>query len=266
MLNFAANISLMFQEWSLLDRFAAARDAGFAAIEIQFPYEVGPDSLARAKQQSGLEVVLINAPLLSPDHPAGSACRPEQIDRFRASLPLVREYAEALGAKLVNVLAGTLQPGDDPQSCRRILADNLLDADEVLSGAGIGILLEAINPHDVPGYLIDSFEAARAVLQTVPNAALLQLDLYRAGRMGRSLGSVLADWTLPIGHVQFADAPGRNEPGTGSLPLEGDLDLLVDHGYSGWISAEYRPSGPTLSGLEWLPRWQKRYGNARNGE
>jgi hydroxypyruvate isomerase len=260
MLSFAANISLLFQEWELADRFAAARDAGFTAVEIQFPYVADADVLGRARQLSGMEIILINGPRLSPDHPAGSAGRPEQVAAFRESLGRVREYADALGVKQVNFLAGTLDAGNDRDVFEEVLCTNLAAAAEALSADGVSVLLEAINPHDVPGYLVDSFEVARRILKRIPNAARLQLDLYHLARMGRTLAELLDGWDLPIAHVQFADAPGRHEPGTGSLALGDDLDRLVSWGYTGWVAAEYLPSATTTAGLGWLSRWQERYG------
>jgi hydroxypyruvate isomerase len=205
---FAANLSLMFQEYPLLDRFAAAGDAGFTAVELQFPHAYPAAALAKAKEAAGVEMVLINGPVTA-EHPAGVGGRAE-LD-FAVLFAPTLDYVEALRPTFVNVLAGTVAPGE--------ARDDLL-----------------------------------ATLRTI----------YHAARMSLSPAEALAAAYPHVRHVQFADAPGRGEPGSGGLDFLPTLDLLAERGYGGTVAAEYRPSRPTAQTLAWLPAWRARYGAEGN--
>jgi len=255
---FAANLSLLFTERPMLERFAAARTAGFGAVEIQFPYEHDPRQLAAAAFDANVEVVLINAPVIE-SHRFGLACVPELRDAFRSGLDRLAEYAQALGVCRVNLLAG--QAGVDDSTARVTLVDHLLLAAERLDGIA-RVLLEPINALDVPNYLVDGFELAREVIADCEDRVGLQFDVYHAARMGLDPLSELATNLALVGHVQFADAPGRHEPGTGRIEFEPLWTLLDDAGYSGFVSAEYHPSGDTRSSLGWLERWRTGLVNA----
>ncbi|MDB6094504.1 MAG: hydroxypyruvate isomerase [Verrucomicrobia bacterium] len=260
-LRFAANLSLLFNEWPLLDRFAAARDAGFAAVEIQFPYDEDPDALQRAVSQAGVSTVLINAPVLADIHPFGLAGRPELTGLFRTNLQRTLEYAQALGARMVNVLAGCEQNPTNRPYCEDVLVENLLRADEVLRPAGIEVTLEVLNGCDVPGYLLTSYEHADLILNRCAGRVGLQFDIYHAAMMGLDPAEAAARRFPSIKHVQFADAPGRHEPGTGTVRFDDALNVLLASNYTGWISAEYRPVSATLASFAWLDVWRAHYGS-----
>jgi hydroxypyruvate isomerase len=257
---FAANLSLMFQEYPLLDRFAAAGDAGFTAVELQFPHAYPAAALAKAKEAAGVEMVLINGPVTA-EHPAGVGGRAE-LD-FAVLFAPTLDYVEALRPTFVNVLAGTVAPGEARDDLLATLRTNLAHARDRLAPLGATVLVEAINSLDVPGYLIDNFGLAAEVIEAVGGVGL-QFDIYHAARMSLSPAEALAAAYPHVRHVQFADAPGRGEPGSGGLDFLPTLDLLAERGYGGTVAAEYRPSRPTAQTLAWLPAWRARYGAEGN--
>ena len=250
----AANINTLFRELPLLERFEAARSRGFDGVEIQFPYAEPPEALARAALAAHMPVILINAPFVSPDF--GIAGRPELKALFRAQLAQAEEYAEALGARFVHVLAGLLPAEADRERYSSVYEDNLHLAAEVLGPKGVGVLIEPLNPSDVPGYLLGSFDLARSILSRCAPGIGMQFDAYHATRMGLDLVKEL-ERSLPyVRHVQFADVPGRHEPGTGGVSFREMLRTLLDAKYGGWLGAEYFPSGTTDRSLAWLAEWR----------
>ena len=254
MLRFCANLSLLFRELPLLERLAAARAQGFTAVEIQLPYEVPARALATAAAQAGLPIVLINAPLGPEPRSPGTACRREHARSFRESLERAAEYAAGLGVPCVNVLAGVARPQERPD-CLRQLAEHLAVAADVLAGAGARALLEAINPLDVPDYCVPSFELADQVLADSDPRVGLQFDVYHAARMGLEPAQVFAARRARIAHIQFADCPGRHEPGTGTLPFPEIFAAIRRSDYPGWVGAEYHPRGATATSLGWLAQY-----------
>jgi hydroxypyruvate isomerase len=252
---FAANLSLLFREVPLLERFAAARAAGFGTVELQFPYAEPLRDLVAASREAGLGVALINAPV-PPDAPYGLACLAERAAEFRDGLERAVEYATALGAGRINVLAG--QGGDRATGdCRRRLVAALLEAVERVAPSGIEVLLEFLNPADVPGYAVPDLEAVEQVLDACGTRVGLQFDVYHVARAGLDPATALAAVLPRVRHVQFADTPGRHEPGTGVLEFEPIWELLRSAGYGGHVAAEYRPSRTTVETLGWLHDWQR---------
>lgn len=254
----SANLSLLFPELPLLARFEAARAAGFDAVEIQFPYVEPIDALVRARDACGLPVVLINTPN-APDNPSGLACRPERRAAFRAGLAQCAEYAEALGARRINVLAG-VTAGADAADCAAVLAENLVEAAEVLARSDAWALVEFINGHDVPGYAIESPRHALDLVERTGGKLGFLLDAYHLAMVGEDPVAAFDAFGDRVGHIQFADAPGRHEPGTGQAPLEPFMTHLIQHGYAGFVGAEYRPARTTPEGLGWLAAWRARFG------
>lgn len=251
----AANISVLFRELPLLERFAAARDAGFDGVELQFPYAEDAGRLARAADDAGLPVILINAPV-APGYGFGLAGCPEMRDEFRSLLRLTCDYGAVLRVKFVHVLAGLASiPREDSRSWATYI-DNLSYAAEVLNAHGIVTLIEPLNSFDAPDYLLGSFEAAERVLGCCAGRVGLQFDAYHAARMRLDPSEAFKRMARWIRHVQFADSPGRHEPGTGEVRFDALLGALEATQYDGWISAEYLPIGRTLDGLQWLRAWR----------
>jgi hydroxypyruvate isomerase len=252
----AANLSLLFTELPLLERVRAARVAGFDGVEIQFPYAVPAIQLAEALQCAGLPLVLINLPAgdLMAGGP-GLACVPERQTEFDAALQEALTYAAMLRPLKVNVLAGRLEAGVAPEQAWECLAGNLRNTAQAFATLGIGVLCEAINPLDMPGFLLNTPQQMLELLTAVdhPNLAL-QLDLYHMARQGIDLPAAIRQLAGHIGHVQFADCPGRGEPGSGQLDFATALAALEEVGYTGWLGAEYRPSAD--GHLAWLEHWR----------
>jgi hydroxypyruvate isomerase len=250
---FAANLSMLFTEVPFLDRFALAARAGFEAVECQFPYDFAPAEIKARLDAHGLRMVLHNLP--AGDWAAGDrgiACDPARKDEFRAGLARAIEFATALGVPQLNCLAGKAPSGVDDATVRATLIDNLREAAAALGQAGLKLLLEPINTHDIPGFYVRRSAQALAILDEVgADNAFLQYDIYHAQRMEGEIAATIERYLPRIGHIQIADNPGRHEPGTGELAwpfLFAHLDRI---GYAGWVGCEYRPATTTLAGLGW---------------
>ena len=259
---FSANISTMFKERPLLERFAAARAAGFDAVEIQFPYEAPLADVVRAKEAAGVVVDLINLP--AGDFSTGVrgiAALPEKrfADEFRAAVPRGRDYAKALGAKKVNVLAGIQPEGVDRKACLAQFVDNLRFAADALNPEGIRVLVEPINAHDIPGFIVARTpEALSVVVEAAAGSArdlAVQADLYHMARMGEDAAPALKKLGGRLGHIQFSDVPGRVEPGAGTLDWNAQFAAVAASGYAGYVAAEYTPSRRTEETLGWMRKF-----------
>ncbi len=256
MLKFSANLSLLFTENPLRERFSTARAAGFSAVEIQFPYELGIAELKSLLQENALELVLINAPagdlMLGGN---GLACVPGMENEFRAAAARALEYASALAVPTINILAGRQPQGESREACLATLAGNLDHASQLFHKAGISTVVEAINVFDMPRFLIHSLAHMQQLC--AHNSRLeMQFDCYHMSRMGEDILEALRGNLPHIGHIQFADHPGRHEPGTGHIAYDPVFSLLQESHYTGWTGAEYRPSGKTEDSLAWLERYR----------
>lgn len=259
----AANLSLLFTELPLLQRVAAAAEAGFDGVEVQFPYEVQAAELNAALAAESMPLVLINLPagdLL--DGGAGLAAVPSRQAEFKAALEQAMAYAAVVRPACVNVLPGRLVEGCGREQAMATLVNNLRCAAEAFQSLGVRVLCEAINPLDMPGFLINTPQQLDELLRAVdhPNCAA-QFDLYHMARQGLDLTAGIQLLAGRIGHVQFADCPGRAEPGSGQLDFSAVQRALAAIGYSGWLAAEYRPSSTSQDSLGWLALW-RRWGHA----
>ena len=252
---FAANISLLFTEHTFLDRFAAARDAGFPAVEFLFPYEHPPEAVARALRASGLELALFNMP--PGDWGAGErglAALPGRFEAVARGVEAALPYAEATGVPRLHLMAG-LAERSDPQA-RAAYDRSLRHAAGRLAERGLDLTIEPINRRSMPGYFLDDVDWAGervASLRAEGHANLrLQFDLFHAQILHGDLTARLARLMPLIGHVQAASVPDRAEPGTGEVSdafLFAELDRL---GYAGFVGCEYNPRAGTEAGLAWL--------------
>jgi hydroxypyruvate isomerase len=254
-LRFAANLSMLFTEAPFLDRFALAARAGFAAVECQFPYEAPAGEIRARLDDVGLAMVLHNLP--AGDWSAGDrgiACLPQRTDEFRAGVPRAIAYAHALGVSQVNCLAGIAPPQADAADLHRTLVENLRFAARAFAAEGLRLLLEPINPLDMPGFFVTRTAQAVALLDDVgEDNVFVQYDVYHAQRTEGELAATLRRFLPRIAHVQVADNPGRHEPGTGEIRFEFLFAELQRLGYGGWIGCEYKPAARTEAGLGWLP-------------
>ncbi len=254
-----ANLTLLFTELPMLARIAAAKQAGFAGVEIQFPYTVPAAELKAALDAAGMPLVLINLPagdLL--DGGAGLACVPDCQAEFDAALAEALAYAEVAKPQQVNVLPGRFVANVEESTALDCLAANLRKTAKAFAPLGIGVVCEAINPFDLPGFAVSTPQALRALLEQVnhPNAKA-QLDLYHMARQGFELPETIAELAGLIGHVQFADYPGRAQPGSGKVDFAAARSALAAANYRGWLSAEYRPHGEPAQSLAWLADWPR---------
>jgi hydroxypyruvate isomerase len=251
---FAANLSMMFTEVPFLDRFAAASDAGFSAVEFLFPYEHSPEVIERRCRAAGVEVVLFNMP--AGDWTVGErgiTCIPGRTEEFRAGVGKALEYAAVLGTPRLHAMAGIVPKGADCAACRQTLIENLAYAAEELAARQITLLLEAINTRDMPGFLISTQGDSYSVCKNVNADNLkMQMDLYHMQVMEGDIATKLRHYAPHCGHIQIAGCPERNEPDTGEIRYEYLFRLLDEMGYAGWVGCEYRPTRDTVNGLGWL--------------
>ena len=256
-----ANLSLLFTELPLVERVKAAAEAGFAGVEIQFPYELTAHELKTALKAAGMPLVLINLPAgdLMRGGP-GLAAVPQRQAEFDAGLAQALVYAATVRPQCVNVLPGRLAEGVTREAALATLAGTLRRTAEAFAPLGTKVLAEAINPIDMPGFLVNTPDDLLALLAAVdhPNFAA-QLDFYHMARQGLDLPACIAALAGHIGHVQFADCPGRGAPGSGTLDFAAALAALRETGYAGWLAAEYKPGDTDTAGsLGWLGEWRSR--------
>lgn len=251
---FSANLTFLFHELPFLERFAAARAAGFEAVEYVCLYDHPPDVLAAPLKANGLKQVLLNVPHGAWDKgERGIAILPERVGEFRASIDATIAYCRALDCGAVNCLAGIAPPGADPARLRDTLLENLRFAAPRLEGEGIRLLIEPINTRDIPGFYLTHTRQAADIIAAVGGTNLfIQHDLYHMQVMEGDLARTLEAFLPLIGHVQVADNPGRHEPGTGEINYPFLLRRLDELGYSGHVGCEYKPSGNTADSFGWM--------------
>jgi len=254
MLNFTANLSLLFTEVALIDRFKIAKQAGFNAVEIQFPYDLSTTAIKDKLDEYGLKLVLFNvaaADLLQGGE--GLACVPEKRDQFRQAVAQAVEYAGLLKPEAINVLPGRCPDKSRLEHYLKTFKENLRFAIEAFSPLGIKTVFEAVNTHDMPGFIVHSGAQMLSVLDQLNRPELfMQYDIYHMQMMGEKPEEFIAEHTDKIGHIQFADCPGRGQPGTGQIDFDRMFSVIEKSGYSGWIGAEYKPVGTTIESLDWL--------------
>ena len=252
---FSANISLMFREAPFPDRFAAAAAAGFTGVDIQFPYEFPAAQLAQRARDANVSIALINAPGGDQSRrEPGIACRPERMEEFREGIETACEYAQILQCSQVNILAG--KAGGEPEAGQATLLDNLAYGSDMLAGINARALLEPLNAVDAPGYIIRTTADALACIRKVQRENLkLQFDIYHRHMSEGNVIDALTEYAPFIGHIQFADAPGRHQPGTGAINFFDIFNKIDENGYSGWVGAEYIPTHKTVDSLDWFRDW-----------
>jgi hydroxypyruvate isomerase len=249
----AANLTMLYNELDFLDRFDAAAQSGFKGVEFLFPYAYPKDALVERLSRNRLTQVLHNLP--AGDWAGGDrgiACQPSRISEFRDSVGQAIDYARALGCRQMNCLAGIAPPGVDPERVRATFVENLRSAAGELARAGIRLLIEPINVYDIPGFYLNHTRQALDIIADVGSPNLfVQYDIYHMQRMEGELANTIKASLPKIAHMQLADNPGRNEPGTGEINYRFLFEFIDALGYEGWIGCEYKPRGSTLDGLGW---------------
>ena len=272
---FAANLSLLYPELPFLDRFEAAARDGFDAVEYLFPYAYGMNELAARLKGNGLQQVLFNAPPGGTDAAGidaawaagdrGTACVPQRVAEFRAGVRQALQYAAALDCPRIHCMAG-LWNGTPREAARSVYESNLRWAAAEAAQDGRDILIEPINPRDMPGYFLQRQDEAHAIVQAVgaPNVKV-QMDLYHCQIVEGDVAMKIRQYlpTGRVGHLQIAGVPERHEPDVGELNCAYLFDVIdevaAQCGWQGWVGCEYRPRmgaepGGTSRGLGWRPR------------
>jgi hydroxypyruvate isomerase len=254
--NFAANLSMLWPELDMYDRFAAAAQAGFKRIEILFVHALDHDRVEHLLREHDLELVLFDP--RPGDWDAGERgllSLPGREQDFMDSITEAVRTAQRFGTRRLNAIAGVLPKCVDRQDAERTAINNLRRAAPLAEDAGVKLLVENINPTDMPGYVADTVERAGGLVDAADHPAIrLQLDQYHVGMVGADARAALRHWMRLVEHVQIADVPGRHEPGTGQQPIAEFLSDLDTLGYGGAVGLEYRPASSTERALAWLPR------------
>lgn len=260
----SVNISFLFAEVPLLERFHMAREAGFTGVEIGFPYEWPLGDITAVKQNSDLKIVVINAPAGDlMEGGEGLAPVPEKRSAFKKAVEECMVYAETLEVERVNILPGRcLDPGRREQYLDT-LQSNLHYVAEQLATVGVKAIFEAINTQLFPNALIHSTRQMLEIMDAVDHTNLsMEYDIYHMAVMGEDLFADLEKYTGRMGHIQFADYPGRGQPGTGELDFYKLMSTIGETGYRDWVGVEYHPQGSTVESLDWMqdPRTRDLFG------
>lgn len=252
---FAANLTMLFTEYPLLERPDRAAQAGFAGVEILSPYDVELDALESSLNRNNLELVNFNLPagnLAAGDR--GFANDPRRIAEFEAGVEQAVALADRLSVQRVNCIAGKMLPDVAVSDQWETLRRNLNHAATVAAEHGVVQLVEPLNTIDNPGFIICSPHRAFSLIEEIGHANLkVEYDLYHAQKVEGNLATTIRDHIGQIGHVQIADNPGRHEPGTGEINFPFMFKVLDETGYDGWVSLEYNPSGRTEDSFGWMP-------------
>ncbi len=259
MLKFTANLSMLFTELDLIDRFKAAKENGFDAVEIQFPYSLPAEQIKQALELNDLKLVLFNVDaddLLQGGE--GLAAVPEKQQQFELALQQCKSYAEILKPEVINILPGrcTLNPERESEYIETFIK-NLTLATETFKPLGIKTVFEAINTDDMPSFIIYSGSQMLDIINQINHPMLyLQYDIYHMYKMNENIIDFINKHAAKIAHIQFADNPGRGQPGTGKIDFDQLFNAIQQSKYSGWVGAEYKPTCETNKSLSWLPHNQ----------
>ncbi|OQW71773.1 MAG: hydroxypyruvate isomerase [Proteobacteria bacterium ST_bin11] len=260
MLRFTANLSLLFTELLLPERFEAAKQHGFAAVEIQFPYTLPAEQIRDLLDQHDLQLVLFNVDaddLLQGGE--GLAAVPEKRGQFKAAVEQALVYAQRLQPNLINVLPGCCHDLPRLAEYQTTFEENLASAASAFAALGVKTVFEAVNSFDMPHFIIDSSAGMLDVLAKLDQPNLgMQYDIYHMSRMGEDCAEFLRQHLDKIGHIQFADCPGRHQPNTGAIDFDKLFDIIAASGYQGWVGAEYLPKANTVASLDWLKTYAAR--------
>ncbi len=253
-MRFSANLSFLFQELPFYERIDAAAANGFRGVEYMSPYEYDVAEIKRRLRANGLEQVLFNLPVGDfARGERGFASNPERVDEFREGVDEAVDIARELGCTRVNLLVGIAIPGLDGAYARAALVRNARYAARALDAIGATLVVEPLNRIETPGFIIGTTaEALALIAETGATNFKVQYDMYHAQRVEGNQIATLRTHGAKIGHVQIADSPGRNEPGTGELAYERILPVLDEIGYHGWIGCEYKPSRPAPETFAWM--------------
>ncbi len=256
---FAANLTMLYNEYGFLERFRAAAQDGFGAVEFLFPYEHPAETIAARLRENGLRQVLFNAP--PGDWQAGErgiTALPGREAEFREGFERALEYAQALACPRIHCMAGVAPAGADRARMRATYLANLAWAAEKAARQNLEVLIEPIAARNVPGYFLELQAEAHALAEEIeaPNLKIL-MDLFHCqvaeGDLAVKIRKYLANpETTRVSHFQIAGVPDRHEPDTGEVNYEFLFDRIDELGYAGWVGCEYKPRAGTSEGLRWF--------------
>ena len=251
---FEANLQFMYNEYDLIDRYEQASKSGFEGVELQAPYSLEVDQIREKLDLYKLKHVIINLPVQDPDtNLANIALRPDRKDLFLERLELGINYASNLGCIGINTGVGTKPENFDDDEIYNVLVENQRIASEKLSEKNIKALIEPINTVDQPGFFINTSKQGIDLIEEINHEnAYLLYDVYHMQIMEGDLIRTISSIIDKIGHVQIADNPGRNEPGTGEINYPKIFEVFDQIGYKGWVGCEYKPLINTLDSLSWI--------------
>ena len=254
---FAANLTMMFNEVSFLERFGAAARAGFHAVEFLFPYDYPADQIKAELDDHKLELVLFNMPAGNwSAGDRGLACDPASVQHVRDGVSTAVGYARVLGCRQIHLMAGIRPRGATEGAMYDTYLANVQFAAAELARHDMTLLLEAINTRDMPGFYLNTSHQAFDLMDAAGASNVrFQYDVYHMQIMEGDLATTLKKHIARIGHIQIADPPARNEPGTGEINYPFIFEWLDAIGYLGWIGCEYRPKSTTTDGLAWMRQW-----------
>ncbi|NNU82895.1 MULTISPECIES: hydroxypyruvate isomerase family protein [unclassified Geobacillus] len=264
-MKFAVNVSTMFTETPFLARFAKARQHGFSLVECQFPYAAAPEAIACELEAHELSLLLINLPAGDWEKgERGLAIFPDRHEAFQRALEEGLRYAVELGVPHLHCMAGVVPKEMAREQAKETYMRRIDEAAAALAVHGLTLMIEPINPFDMPGYFLTDIAEAAAIIRDLgrPNIKL-QYDIYHMARLGFDVAATFAAYEPLIAHVQFADAPGRHEPGTGALPYREMFAFLQKRGYNGAIGLEYIPSRESSESLGWYEEYRRQEGGGR---
>ena len=255
---FCANLSMMFNEVSFLDRFEAAAKAGFTGVEFLFPYEHPPSEIRARLDANGLTQVLFNAPPGDwTGGERGTATLPGRQNEFRDGIMTALDYAGILSNHLVHVMAGIPPANLRPGVAAALFASNIAWAADQAAPRGVTLVLEPINHRDMPGFFLNTTTQGAALVEAIGRDRVgLQFDIYHCQVTEGDVTKRMAALMPLIAHIQIADVPARNEPGTGEINWDFVFPAIDRLGYDGWVGCEYRPAGDTVFGLRWMQHYQ----------
>lgn len=253
--NFAANLTMMFNEYPFLDRFQVAKDAGFQAVEFLFPYDFAVPDVATRVRDVDIDVALFNMP---PGDWAGGergiAALPDRHEEFQMGVDRAIEYARALECKTLHLMSGIVPEGLNPDDMIKTYTESLRFAADACREIDATVVIEPLNNRDVPGYLVSDVGAAQTLVDKVDRQNVgIQFDMYHVQIMEGDLAKRFESHLDDIRHVQIAGVPERYEPNIGEVNYPYLFEMMDRLGYQGYVGCEYNPQGTTAEGLDWIP-------------
>jgi len=254
---FSANLNFLFNEVPFMERFSSAARAGFKYVEFMFPYDFNQNEIKKQLEANQLKLVLFNLPAGNwAEGDRGTAVDPARKEEFKAGVGQALAAAKLLGVNRVNCLVGKVAGEYDENQIRENLLNNLAYAADEFQKAGLDLMIEPINHFDMPGFYLNTTDQAYGIISKLGRSNIfIQYDIYHAAREGEDHELILKRYFSNIGHVQVADNPGRNEPGTGNVNIKHIFETLDKMAYKGYVGAEYKPSGQTEDSLVWVKEY-----------